>query len=429
MATGSEVSLAVAAHEQLVKDGIKSRVVSMPSWELFEHQTTGVQGLRPAPLRDGARVRRAGLDPGLGALHGPHRQEDRHADVRRLRPPQGAAEEVRLPARKRGGGGQGAARRQEAGMKIAVGSDHAGFLLKQEVAESLRQGRIRGRRRRHGLDGGRRLSRFRGEGRPGREGGPRRARRPHLRQRRRGLRGRQQGARHPRRHLPRHLLGPPGRRARRHERARPGRPRSSAPPSPTSWWRPTSRPATRRRSATPGAWPRSSRSRSGTDSSRGPLYRPRGRRRDGYLERTFVGGEPAGLACSNYGQSVWLDFIRAQPHHRRRAPAHARRGRPGRRHLQPRHLRQGHRRQRRLQGRRSQEISKDPVDRAQARLRAARDQGHPGRGRHPAAGVRPHQGPRRLREPGGGAGPRQRHARGRSRRRAASGRRSTVPTS
>ena len=38
MATGSEVSLAVAAHEQLVKEGIKSRMVSMPSWELFEHQ-------------------------------------------------------------------------------------------------------------------------------------------------------------------------------------------------------------------------------------------------------------------------------------------------------------------------------------------------------------------------------------------------------
>jgi transketolase len=38
MATGSEVSLAVAAHEQLVKEGVKSRVVSMPSWELFEHQ-------------------------------------------------------------------------------------------------------------------------------------------------------------------------------------------------------------------------------------------------------------------------------------------------------------------------------------------------------------------------------------------------------
>jgi transketolase len=38
LATGSEVALCVAAHEQLVKDGIRSRVVSMPSWELFEHQ-------------------------------------------------------------------------------------------------------------------------------------------------------------------------------------------------------------------------------------------------------------------------------------------------------------------------------------------------------------------------------------------------------
>jgi transketolase len=39
MATGSEVSLCVDAHERLLKEGIKSRVVSMPSWELFEHQS------------------------------------------------------------------------------------------------------------------------------------------------------------------------------------------------------------------------------------------------------------------------------------------------------------------------------------------------------------------------------------------------------
>ena len=38
LATGSEVALCVAAHEQLGKEGIQSRVVSMPSWELFEHQ-------------------------------------------------------------------------------------------------------------------------------------------------------------------------------------------------------------------------------------------------------------------------------------------------------------------------------------------------------------------------------------------------------
>jgi len=36
--TGSEVSLCVAAYEQLKSKGIKARVVSMPSWELFEQQ-------------------------------------------------------------------------------------------------------------------------------------------------------------------------------------------------------------------------------------------------------------------------------------------------------------------------------------------------------------------------------------------------------
>jgi transketolase len=39
IATGSEVSLAVEAHERLKAEGIRSRVVSMPSWDIFEHQT------------------------------------------------------------------------------------------------------------------------------------------------------------------------------------------------------------------------------------------------------------------------------------------------------------------------------------------------------------------------------------------------------
>jgi len=38
IATGSEVALAVDAHEQLVAGGKRSRVVSMPSWDIFEHQ-------------------------------------------------------------------------------------------------------------------------------------------------------------------------------------------------------------------------------------------------------------------------------------------------------------------------------------------------------------------------------------------------------
>jgi transketolase len=38
IASGSELSLAVDAHEQLRVEGIRSRVVSMPSWELFDEQ-------------------------------------------------------------------------------------------------------------------------------------------------------------------------------------------------------------------------------------------------------------------------------------------------------------------------------------------------------------------------------------------------------
>ena len=39
LGTGSEVSLCVAAYEQLTAEGIQARVVSMPSWELFELQS------------------------------------------------------------------------------------------------------------------------------------------------------------------------------------------------------------------------------------------------------------------------------------------------------------------------------------------------------------------------------------------------------
>ena len=39
LATGSEVSLCLAAYERLIKEGIQARVVSMPSWELFERQS------------------------------------------------------------------------------------------------------------------------------------------------------------------------------------------------------------------------------------------------------------------------------------------------------------------------------------------------------------------------------------------------------
>jgi len=39
IASGSELILAVEAHEKLLAEGIPSRVVSMPSWDIFDHQT------------------------------------------------------------------------------------------------------------------------------------------------------------------------------------------------------------------------------------------------------------------------------------------------------------------------------------------------------------------------------------------------------
>jgi transketolase len=43
IASGSEVSLCVKAHEDLLAEGIRSRVVSMPSWDIFEHQSEAYQ--------------------------------------------------------------------------------------------------------------------------------------------------------------------------------------------------------------------------------------------------------------------------------------------------------------------------------------------------------------------------------------------------
>ncbi|HEY4265203.1 MAG TPA: transketolase [Micropepsaceae bacterium] len=55
IATGSEVSLCVQAHGELAKEGIAARVVSMPSWELFEEQDQAYRDL-VLPPDIGARL-------------------------------------------------------------------------------------------------------------------------------------------------------------------------------------------------------------------------------------------------------------------------------------------------------------------------------------------------------------------------------------
>ncbi len=52
--TGSEVGLCVDAYEALLSQGIRARVVSMPSWELFDHQP---QAYRDSVLPPGVQAR------------------------------------------------------------------------------------------------------------------------------------------------------------------------------------------------------------------------------------------------------------------------------------------------------------------------------------------------------------------------------------
>ena len=96
IASGSEVSLAVEAHEKLIAEGIRSRVVSMPSWDIFEHQTQEYRDSVLAAECEGARRDRAGFHVRMGAIRRPFRPRDRHEDVRSLGAAQGAPEEIRL---------------------------------------------------------------------------------------------------------------------------------------------------------------------------------------------------------------------------------------------------------------------------------------------------------------------------------------------
>jgi transketolase len=59
--TGSEVHQCVQAYEQLKSEGVKARVVSMPSWELFERQDEAYrEQVLPAAVRARVAVEKAG---------------------------------------------------------------------------------------------------------------------------------------------------------------------------------------------------------------------------------------------------------------------------------------------------------------------------------------------------------------------------------
>jgi transketolase len=75
IATGSEVGLIVAAAQALLAQGVRARVVSMPSWELFDAQP---KAYRDAVLAPSIRAR---LAVEAGVTQGWHRYVGDHGDV------------------------------------------------------------------------------------------------------------------------------------------------------------------------------------------------------------------------------------------------------------------------------------------------------------------------------------------------------------
>ena len=113
--TGSEVALCAEVYETLRKDGIPARVVSMPSWELFEQQDQAYRdSVLPPDITARVSVEEGsviGWDRYVGAggaRIGMH-------TLRRVRPDQGSDEEIRLHA------GEGTRRGQRADCEVRGG--------------------------------------------------------------------------------------------------------------------------------------------------------------------------------------------------------------------------------------------------------------------------------------------------------------------
>ncbi len=105
--TGSEVSLCVEAYEKLTAEGIKARVVSMPSWELFDAQP---QSYRDAVLPPSVTRRVAvelGIKQGWERFIGHDGQFIGMCGFGASRPHRRAIEAFRLHGRERRGGGEG----------------------------------------------------------------------------------------------------------------------------------------------------------------------------------------------------------------------------------------------------------------------------------------------------------------------------------
>jgi hypothetical protein len=127
LATGSEVSLCLAARDQLLAEGIPARVVSLPCWEVFEEQSPEYrESVLPADVTGESGGRRSG-DLRLGALCRSPGHHPRYAIVRHVGPHEGGGAALRVCPGPRGC----------SGARTACPSDRAGSRVSQSQARRV----------------------------------------------------------------------------------------------------------------------------------------------------------------------------------------------------------------------------------------------------------------------------------------------------
>ena len=94
--SGSEVSICVGAYEKLIAEGVQARVVSLPSWRLFDEQPAEYRDAVLPPKVTRRRGRRGRSHSGLGEIHRTKGKIHRHVRLRGVGPCERGFEALRL---------------------------------------------------------------------------------------------------------------------------------------------------------------------------------------------------------------------------------------------------------------------------------------------------------------------------------------------
>ena len=99
IATGAELHLCIDAYERLVAEGVRARVVSLPSWECSRTGRKPIAKVLPPAVT--ARVAVEAAAARLGPLRRAGRDDHRHATASGPRRPRRSPEAIRLHRRER----------------------------------------------------------------------------------------------------------------------------------------------------------------------------------------------------------------------------------------------------------------------------------------------------------------------------------------